>query len=99
MSSMASASVGFSPIRWKGARKMPNFIPLWAMASDRNTLDGRARGSAGRLARVDGENLAGDVAGERAAEERGRGGDVVRRRHPLERRALEQRLAHGLDGD
>src|SRR5258705_1776966 len=23
------ASVGFSPTRWKGARKMPNLIPRW----------------------------------------------------------------------
>src|SRR5687768_14632590 len=27
-----SASVGFSPMRWNGARKMPNLSPLWAMA-------------------------------------------------------------------
>src|SRR5438128_1314938 len=29
--SRPSASVGFSPRRWNGARKIPNFIPLWAM--------------------------------------------------------------------
>src|SRR6516165_5192038 len=27
--SRAMASVGFSPTRWKGARKMPNVSPLW----------------------------------------------------------------------
>src|SRR5687767_11050252 len=34
MSSMsrARASVGFSPMRWNGARKMPNLSPLCAMA-------------------------------------------------------------------
>src|SRR5213593_2790892 len=33
MSSMsrAMARVGFSPSRWNGARKMPNFIPRWAI--------------------------------------------------------------------
>src|SRR2546425_11965621 len=31
--SRPSASVGFSPMRWNGARKIPNFIPLWAIAS------------------------------------------------------------------
>src|SRR5687767_10938225 len=30
--SRPSASVGFSPMRWNGARKMPNLSPLWAMA-------------------------------------------------------------------
>src|SRR4051794_1814374 len=25
------ASVGFSPTRWNGARKMPNFMPRWAI--------------------------------------------------------------------
>src|SRR5256712_7578377 len=35
MSSMSRerASVGFSPIRWNGARKIPNFMPLWAMVA------------------------------------------------------------------
>src|SRR6185295_4688507 len=33
--SRARASVGFSPTRWKGARKMPNFIPRCAMMSPR----------------------------------------------------------------
>src|SRR5262249_54740291 len=32
--SRLSASVGFSPMRWNGARKMPNFIPLWAMRTE-----------------------------------------------------------------
>src|SRR5262250_3137940 len=33
--SRARASVGFSPTRWNGARKMPNFIPRCAMVSPR----------------------------------------------------------------
>src|SRR5882762_8898544 len=40
MSSMSrvSASVGFSPTRWNGARKMPKVIPLWAMVPDPSTV-------------------------------------------------------------
>src|SRR6266513_3232145 len=89
--SRARASVGFSPMRWNGARKMPNFIPWWAMRSP--------CGSAGRLPGVDREDLARDVARERTAQERGGRRDVVRSGHPLERRALDQRLAHGVDRD
>src|SRR5437764_15272254 len=89
--SRARASVGFSPMRWNGARKMPNFIPLWAMRSP--------CGSAGRLPGVDREDLARDIARERTAQERGGRRDVVRSGHPLERRALDQRLAHGVDRD
>src|SRR5437762_9162222 len=87
--SRAKASVGFSPMRWNGARKMPNFIPLWAMKSP--------CGSAGRLPGVDREDLARDVARERSAQERRGRCDVVRSSHPLERRALDQRLAHGVE--
>src|SRR2546427_7211473 len=45
MSSMSrlSASVGFSPMRWKGARKMPNFMPLCAIELDVNTPESRVR--------------------------------------------------------
>src|SRR5438552_5308899 len=35
--SRPSASVGFSPMRWNGARKMPNVMPLCAMALNGNT--------------------------------------------------------------
>src|SRR5512145_3558906 len=91
--SRLSASVGFSPTRWKGARKMPNFIPLWVMGSPMWV------GSAGRLARVDGEHLAGKVPRRRAAQERGGGRDVGGGGHPLEGRALQHGLAHGLGRD
>src|SRR4029453_18691880 len=52
-----------------------------------------------RFPRVDRQHLARDVAGERTAEERGGGGDVVGGGHALERRALEHRLAHRLGRD
>src|SRR5262245_4506620 len=43
--SRASARVGFSPTRWNGARKMPNFIPRCAMMSpqQRGFVVGRRR--------------------------------------------------------
>src|SRR5882724_7327819 len=112
--SRSRASVGFSPTRWNGARKMPNFMPLWVMPGSVPECHAPSAGfagaillcglrvwgeSAGGLARVHREHLAGDVAGRRTAQERGGRRDVGGRRHALERRALEHGLAHGLGRD
>src|SRR5689334_12432488 len=81
MSSMSRfmASVGFSPSRWKGARKMPNVMPLWVMVSEftgwRRVLpaagvrarSGGLRVSAGAQRGLDGD---GDAVAERLPHER-----------------------------
>src|SRR5437870_13181893 len=70
--SRPSASVGFSPRRWNGARKIPNFIPLWAMKP--------------RLLVDQPVELAGVLAGDLGDDVRGQVaellGDVLRRLRP-----------------
>src|SRR4030095_1073276 len=55
--------------------------------------------SAGGVTRVEREHLPRDTARHVAREEHGGVDDVVRGDHALERRALDHRLAHGLDGN
>src|SRR2546427_287469 len=70
--SRPSASVGFSPSRWNGARKIPNFIPLWAM-NPRLLVDQPVE-----LAGVLAGDLGDDVRGQMAELL----GDVLRRLRP-----------------
>src|SRR3989475_10924869 len=70
--SRPSASVGFSPSRWNGARKIPNFIPLWAM-NPRLLVDQPVE-LAGVLAGDLGDDVRGQVAELL--------GDVLRRLRP-----------------
>src|SRR5215468_2719467 len=43
--SRAMARVGFSPTRWKGARKMPNLSPRWVIVSASLLADSLRRSS------------------------------------------------------